>query len=253
MNRETRRGGGAVIDMTPFSRNRPLQHDVDVVGIGEDERGPYQVIQEVVGKFRLYPDHHCVPHLPEIPGGMSLLPPMLQRGARRLLEPFLTMEDRLKLYGVPGIAGAARESDYAALPVLSPAQPSVLTATTNFFFLCPRPFLLKGVAIGCSAAADFTTADESIALGVDQAADGTTFTAVITPALMGGAIFGSQFTVTRTRVFPVTAAASLITAEFSSEINVRIAGSVTVRVVATLAGTTPIFSNAAIVPFGIFL
>lgn len=185
--------------------------------------------------------------------GWTGLAPLIGGLGRGLIFPFLTPQQQMAMLGIAPIMGAAREADLQFLANVSVNPIGTITSDTTLYFTCPRPFLYKGTLIATNAAADFTTGDESLAISSDYSTDGTTWVAVVTEATNGGAVFGSQFPANRTRVFPATVAASLITADYASEVNVRVPGNSQVRVVLNVAGTTPVFTAAVAWPFGIFL
>lgn len=181
------------------------------------------------------------------------LAPFVGGAFRALSDLFLTPEQQMKIIGIAPIAGAARESAFVNLPNVSVNPIGTITADTTLYFACARPFLMKGLLFATNAAADFTTGDESLAISMDYSTDGSAWTAVMSEATAGGAVFGSQFAANRSRLFPCTVASSLITAEYSSELNIRVPGSSQVRVVLNVAGTTPVFTAAVAWPIGIYL
>lgn len=130
------------------------------------------------------------------------------------------------------------------LPRLS-VPSGAITATYTAYFTAPtgQAFMVKYLVINQDADADFATGDEDITFTIDYTLDGTAWVVVATAADLGGTIDGNQFLQYEPVTFPVVAAAQAVTAQADNELNVRVPPEATVRVVATIVGTTPVFTG----------
>ena len=155
----------------------------------------------------------------------------------------------------------ARSKDIAFLPSISVDPIGTLTSDTTVYFSVPaaHPFIFKGLVIGQIADADATTGDETVAFSADYTLDGATWVAVASETQLDG-----SSTVLEAEGFlqyePVTlppgvVAAGLITTVHrdSDALSFRVPPDCTVRVVVNVTGTTPIFSNTSVRPFGIWI
>ncbi len=157
--------------------------------------------------------------------------------------------------GNPAIMGAARIRDLTVLPNLDTQPNGTLTSTATNYFIAPsgRAFMMKNLTVCMAADADFTTGDEDISFAVDYTVDGAAWVAVASIATLGGILNGDQFLQYEPVTMPVVAASQAITTMASAEIDVRVPGETVVRVVMTLAGTTPIFTGLRVAPMGHFI
>jgi hypothetical protein len=155
----------------------------------------------------------------------------------------------------------SRDRAIAFLPSQSVDPIGTLTSDTTVYFMVPaaHAFMFKGLVIGQIADADATTGDETIAFSVDYTLDGTNWTAVASETQMDGSA-----TVLEAEGFlqyepvtlpPNTVAAGLITVvhKETDSINFRVPPDCVVRVVCNVTGTTPVFTNTSVRPFGVWL
>ena len=148
----------------------------------------------------------------------------------------------------------SRLRDLVALPNLDTQPNGTLTSTATNYFIVPTGtrFLLKHLLLCMAANADFTTGDEDVSFAIDYTLDGTAWVAVASIATLGGIINGDQFLQYEPVTLPATVASQAITAMASAEIDFEIPAESVVRVVMTLAGTTPIFTGLRVAPMGHF-
>lgn len=132
------------------------------------------------------------------------------------------------------------------VPLASHLVPSItdlVSTKTAYFHTGPRPVIAKFVSFLLAADADFTTGDEDMAVSVDYTVDGTTWVAV--QASMGP-IDGDQFLQYEPVTLPATITSQKVIADSEAPIDFRIPKNATVRVVCTIAGTSPDFHDPLI-------